>query len=71
MRLHEIAQPKKSRLKSYSIKIKIPGPGKTSTNTNTIVMAVNPQMARKIVQVQYNVPNIMIGQPKEIKTTYF
>jgi hypothetical protein len=68
MRLKEIAQPKKSKLKTYEIRIKIPGTDGTSTNTRTTVMALNPQMARKIVQVQYNIRNIMIGQPREIKT---
>jgi hypothetical protein len=42
--------------------------GGGNTNTFTTVMALNPQMARKIVQVQYNVKGIMIGQPREIKT---
>jgi hypothetical protein len=67
MRLAEIAQPKKSKLKTYEIRIKIPGTNGASTNTRTTVMALNPQMARKIVQVQYNIRNIIIGQPKEIK----
>jgi hypothetical protein len=67
MRLKEIAQPKKSKLKTYEIRIKIPGTDGTTTNTRTTVMAVNPQMARKIVQVQYNIRNILIGQPREIK----
>jgi hypothetical protein len=67
MRLQEIAQPKKSKLKTYEIRIKIPGTDGTTTNTRTTVMAVNPQMARKIVQVQYNIRNILIGQPREIK----
>jgi mannose/fructose/N-acetylgalactosamine-specific phosphotransferase system component IIB len=69
MRLIEIAQPKKSKLKTYEIRIKIPGTDGTSTNTRTTVMALNPQMARKVVQVQYNIRNIMIGQPREIKTS--
>jgi mannose/fructose/N-acetylgalactosamine-specific phosphotransferase system component IIB len=69
MRLIEIAQPKKSKLKTYEIRIRVPGLSGTSTNTKTIVVALNPQMARKVVQAQYNVPNIMIGQPREIKTT--
>ena len=68
MRLIEIAQPKKNRLKTYEIRIRVPGLSGTSTNTKTIVVALNPQMARKVVQAQYNVPNIMIGQPREIKT---
>ena len=68
MRLHEIAQPKKSKLKTYEIRIRIPVLGGSNTNTFTTVMALNPQMARKIVQVQYNVPGIMLGQPREIKT---
>ena len=67
MRLAEIAQPKKSKLKTYEIRIKIPGTDGTATNTRTTVMALNPQMARKIVQVQYNIRNIIIGQPREIK----
>jgi len=67
MRLIEIAQPKKSKLKTYEIRIKIPILGGGMTNTFTTVMALNPQMARKIVQVQYNVPGILMGQPREIK----
>lgn len=68
MRLYEIA---KSKIKTYSVKVKIPGTDGTTTNTNTIVSAVNPQMARKLVQVQYNVANALIGQPREIKPRYF
>ena len=68
MRLHEIAQPKKSKLKTYAIRIRIPGLSGAVYITDTTVMAVNPQMARKIVQVQYNVPHIMMGQPREIKS---
>ena len=68
MRLIEIAQPKKNRLKTYEIRIRIPVLGGGNTNTFTTVMALNPQMARKIVQVQYNAKGIMIGQPREIKT---
>ncbi len=67
MRLIEIAQPKKNRLKTYEIRIRIPVLGGSMTNTFTTVMALNPQMARKIVQVQYNVPGIILGQPREIK----
>jgi uncharacterized Zn finger protein len=67
MRLHEIAKPKKSKLKTYEIRIRIPILGGGNTNTLTNVVALNPQMARKVVQVQYNVPGIMIGQPREIK----
>ena len=68
MRLHEIAQPKKSKLKTYAIRIRIPGLSGAVYITDTTVMAVNPQMARKIVQVQYKVPHIMMGQPREIKS---
>ena len=67
MRLAEIAQPKKSKLKNYAVRLKIPGLSGAVYITDTSVMAVNPQMARKIVQVQYNVPHIIIGQPREIK----
>lgn len=67
MRLIEIAQPKKTKLKTYEIRIRIPVLGGGNTNTLTTVMAVNPQMARKIVQVQYNIRGILIGQPREIK----
>lgn len=67
MRLIEIAQPKKTKLKTYEIRIRIPVLGGGNTNTFTTVTALNPQMARKIVQVQYNVPGIIIGQPREVK----
>jgi hypothetical protein len=46
----------------------VPGLSGSNTNTKTVVVALNPQMARKVVQAQYNVPSIMIGQPREIKT---
>ena len=67
MRITEIAQPKKSKVKSYAIRVKIPGLSGVVNITDTIVMAVNPQMARKLVQIQYNVPHVLIGQPREIK----
>jgi hypothetical protein len=68
MRLKEIAQPKKSKLKTYEIRIKIPGTDGTTTNTRTTVMAVNPQMARKIIANQYDSTHVLIGQPREIKS---
>lgn len=66
MRLHEIAELKKSKIKSYAVKVKIKSVGYTNI-IDTIVYAVNPQMARKLVRVQYNSPSAEIGQPREIK----
>lgn len=67
MRAVEITPPKKSRLKSYSIRVKIPGPYGATNITDTMVMAINPEMARRLIRVQYNVPHVIIGQPREIK----
>jgi len=34
---------------------------------DTLVTALNPQMARKLVALQYNVAHVLIGQPREVK----
>jgi len=65
MRATEITQ-KKSKIKTYSIKVKIKS-GEYINIVDTIVMALNPQMARKLARVQYNSQHVIIGQPREIK----
>ena len=67
MRLNEITSPKKSKLKNYLVKVKIPGPYGATNITDTMVMAMNPEMARRLIRVQYNVPHVISGQPREIK----
>lgn len=65
MRINEIAQPAR-KLKTYVVKLKLKSIGYTQI-LDTTVMAVNPQMARKIIANQYNSTHVMIGQPREIK----
>lgn len=65
MRINEIAQPTR-KLKTYAVKLKLKSIGYTQI-LDTTVMAVNPQMARKIIANQYNSTHVMIGQPREIK----
>jgi len=66
MRLVEISQPKKTKIKTYAVKLKIPGTGAMQI-VDTLVTALNPQMARKLVALQYNVAHVLIGQPREVK----
>ena len=65
MRASEITK-KKTKVKTYTIKVKIKS-GEYINIIDTIVMAVNPQMARKLARVQYNSQHVIIGQPREIK----
>lgn len=65
MRAKEIVK-KTDRVKQYLIKVKIRSPGYINI-VDTVVYATNPQWARKLARVQYNGPNVLIGQPKEIK----
>ena len=59
---------KANQVKQYLVKVKIRSPGYTNI-VDTVVYAVNPQWARKLVRAQYsNNKNVLIGQPKEIKT---
>ena len=65
MRANEITN-KKSKVKTYAIKVKIKS-GEYINIVDTIVMALNPQMARKLARVQYNSQNVIVGQPREVK----
>jgi hypothetical protein len=54
-------------LKTYMVKIKLKQPGYTNL-VDTTVQARTPEMARKIIRAQYNNSNVVVGQPKEIKS---
>lgn len=56
------------RLKTYAVTVKLPNPGGSTQLITTTVMAVNPEMARKLIKVQYNNPKVILGQPREIKS---
>ena len=66
MRLSEITLPK-TKLKTYLVKLKLKSIGYTQM-LDTTVMAVSPQMARKIIANQYDSTHVLIGQPREIKS---
>jgi hypothetical protein len=57
---------KKSGLKTFAVKIKLRQPGYTNI-IDTTVQARNAEMARRILKSQYNNPNVIIGQPREVK----
>ena len=67
MRVQDLFSTKSPRLKTYAVKVKLKQPGYTNI-IDTTVQARTPEMARKILRAQYNNPNVIVGQPKEIKT---
>jgi len=62
MRLKEF-----SRLKTYLVKLKLKQPGYTQI-INTTLQARNPDQARKILRAQYNKKDIIVGNPRELKS---
>jgi hypothetical protein len=62
MRLKEF-----SRLKTYLVKLKLRQPGYTQI-INTTLQARNPDQARKILRAQYNKNDIIVGNPRELKS---
>ena len=67
MRAQDIIRGKKSPVKTYLVKVKIRQPGYTNI-IDTTVQAMNPEMARRLVRVQYNSRDVIIGQPRELRT---
>ena len=65
MRAQDFINPVKG-LKTYIVKVKLKQPGYTNL-IDTTVQARTPEMARRILRSQYNNPNVVVGQPKEIK----
>ena len=55
------------RLKTFAVKLKLNQQGYTSM-IDTTVMARTPEMARKILRQMYNNRNVIVGQPKEIRS---
>lgn len=62
MRLKEF-----SRLKTYLVKLKLRQLGYTQI-INTTLQARNPDQARKILRAQYNKKDIIVGNPRELKS---
>jgi hypothetical protein len=54
-------------LKTYIVKVKLKQPGYTNI-IDTTVQARTHEMARKIIRAQYNNSQVIVGQPKEIKS---
>jgi len=67
MRVKDIVQGKKNPIKTYLVKVKIRQPGYTNI-IDTTVQARNPEMARRLVRVQYNSRDVIVGQPRELRT---
>jgi hypothetical protein len=67
MRANDFVRLSDRPLKTYAVKIKLKQPGYTNI-VDTQVQARTPEMARRILRTQYNNPNVVVGQPKELKT---
>lgn len=66
MRYHEISKSK-SRIKNYAVKLQLKSLGYTQ-QVDTMISATSPEMARRILRKQYNNSNVIVGQPREIKS---
>jgi len=53
-------------LKTYRVRLKLQQKGYTQ-QMDTTVMARNAEMARRVIRAQYLNPNVLVGQPKEVK----
>jgi len=67
MRANDFVRLSDRPLKTYAVKIKLKQLGYTNI-VDTQVQARTPEMARRILRTQYNNPNVVVGQPKELKT---
>ena len=54
-------------LKTFGVRLQLKQPGYTQ-QFDTTVQARNANQARSIIRAQYNNRNIVVGQPREIKT---
>lgn len=58
----------RSRLKTYQIRLRLKQAG-YSTFMDTQVQATTPEMARRMVRAQYDSRNVIVGQPRLIRTS--
>ncbi len=65
MRASEITR-RKSKMKTYQARVKLKQSGYTNI-IDTTVMAINPEMARRLIRQQYGDRNVLVGQPREMK----
>jgi hypothetical protein len=66
MRAQDLIRTKKNPVKTYLVKVKIRQPGYVNV-IDTTVQAINPEMARRLVRVQYNSRDVIVGQPRELR----
>jgi hypothetical protein len=67
MRAQEFIRLSERPLKTYTVKLKLKQPGYTNI-VDTQVQARTPEMARRILSAQYNNRNVVVGQPRELRT---
>jgi hypothetical protein len=67
MRAQDFIPSKRTQLRTYQVRIKLKQPGYVQ-QVDTTVQARNPEQARHILRAQYNNRNVLVGQPREIKT---
>ena len=67
MRAQDFVPLSQRSLKTFVVKIKLRQRGYTNV-VDTQVQARTAEMARRILRAQYNNPNVIIGQPRELRT---
>jgi hypothetical protein len=55
-------------LRTFVVKLRLKQPGGYTQIMDTTVQARTPEMARRIIRQQYNNQNVMVGQPRAVKT---
>ena len=54
-------------LRTFRVRLKLKQPGYTN-QMDTTVQARTAEMARRIIRAQYNDRNVIVGQPREIRS---
>jgi hypothetical protein len=67
MRASDFTKKSPLKLKTYQVRLRLPGAG-YQQQMDTTVQARNPEMARRMLRTQYNNPNVIVGQPRELHT---
>ncbi len=55
-----------ARMKTYLVRIRLQQTGYTQ-HMDTTVQARNPEQARRMIRMQYNNKNVIVGQPRELR----
>lgn len=64
MRAHDLKQ---TQIRTYQVRIQFRQPNGVVQQMDTTVQARTPEMARRMLRAQYSNPQVVVGQPREIK----